>query len=199
MNTNFEYIDIIILAMIAGFVLLRLKNVLGRKTGHQDKPVSDKDFSYQPSAMQSAFGKEEKKGELDQESKTHFLKGAKIAYEKIITAFAKGDKKSLKPLLNREMFDKFSNVIEERNKKKMKSETTFIGVKSANIKKFEKENSVYKITVGFSSELITCVRDTENKIVEGNPDVIKTANDVWKFAKNMWSEDPTWYLVETLK
>ena len=102
-------------------------------------------------------------------------------------------------MLDKKVFEQFSEALKERENKGYRSETTFIGVKSANIKKFEKENSVYKITVGFSSELITCVRDTENKIVEGNPDVIKTANDVWKFAKNMWSEDPTWYLVETLK
>jgi len=97
------------------------------------------------------------------------------------------------------MYEKFSNAIEERIKKQLKYETTFIGIKSANIKEFKKEESFYKVTVDFASEIITCIRDKENNIVEGNPDTIKTVKDIWKFSKNMWSDNPTWYLVETLK
>ena len=95
------------------------------------------------------------------------------------------------------MFDDFLEVIEDRKKKELKYETTFIGIKSSKILESKKIENIYKITVNFVSEIITCVKDKNNQIVEGNPDVIKTVNDIWKFSKNMWSQDPTWYLVET--
>jgi len=200
MSNGFEYIDIILLAMFAGFIFLRLKNILGKKTGHQGRMNFDRAANLQ-SGIHLDHIKNKKNNEtmLDPESKKHFLSGAKIAYEKIISALAQGDKTTLKSLLNREMFEEFSHAIEERNKKQLKYETTFIGVKSADIKEFKKENSVYNITVTFASEIISCIRDKENNIVEGNPDIIKTVKDVWKFSKNMWSQNPTWYLVETLK
>ena len=134
---------------------------------------------------------------VDENAKKQFLKGAEVAYEQIITYFAKGDKKSLKPLLEKEMFNRFSEVIDERKNKQLKSETTFIGFKSTKILEFKKIENVYKVTVNFVSEMITCVKDKNNQIIEGNPDTIKTVNDVWRFAKNMWSEDPTWYLIDT--
>ena len=134
---------------------------------------------------------------VDENAKKQFLKGAEVAYEQIITYFAKGDKKSLKPLLEKEMFNRFSEVIDERKNKQLKSETTFIGFKSTKILEFKKIENVYKVTVNFVSEMITYVKDKNNQIIEGNPDTIKTVNDVWRFAKNMWSEDPTWYLIDT--
>ena len=198
MSNSFGYIDIILLAMFAGFIILRLKNILGRRTGHQQKPAQ-KVYSRGPQFLQDIENNEAiKTNNVDEEAKKHFLKGAKVAYETIIAALANGDKKTLKSLLGRDMFTKFSEAIEERNKKQLKYETTFIGIKSANIKEFKKEDSVYKVTVDFASEIISCTKDKDNKIVQGNPDIIKTVKDVWKFSKNMWSEDPTWYLVETL-
>ena len=125
------------------------------------------------------------------------MKGADIAYEQIITSFAKGDKKSLKGLLSRELFENFSETIDERKNKKLKYETTFIGIKSSKVLEFKKIENIYKVTVNFVCEIITCVKDNNNKVIQGNPDIIKTVNDVWKFSKNMWSQDPTWYLVET--
>ena len=120
-----------------------------------------------------------------------------LLLEQIITSFASGDKKSLKGLLGKGLFNDFSEVIDKRSKKELKYETTFIGLKSSKILEFKKIENIYKVTVDFVSEIITCVKDKNNKIVEGNPDTIKTVNDVWKFSKNMWSQDPTWYLVET--
>jgi len=197
MSSQFGFIDIILLAMFAGFIILRLRNILGRKTGHQEKPVG----RYFPKGMEVLKDIENneaiKSGNVDEEAKKQFLKGADIAYEQIITAFANGDKKSLQGLLGREILKDFSNVIEERKKKKHKYETTFIGIKSSKILEFKKIENIYKVTVNFVSEIITCVKDKNNKVIQGNPDVIKTVNDVWKFSKNMWSQDPTWYLVET--
>ena len=197
MSGQFGFIDIILLAMFAGFIILRLRNILGRKTGHQGKPMS----RYFPKGMEVLKDIENneaiKTGNVDEEVKKNFLKGANIAYEQIITSFAKGDKKSLNGLLGKDLFSDFSEVIDERKKKELKYETTFIGIKSSKIREFKKIENVYKVTVDFVSEIITCVKDKNNKVVEGNPDVIKTVNDVWKFSKNMWSQDPTWYLVET--
>ena len=197
MSSQFGFIDIILLAMFAGFIILRLRNILGRKTGHQGKPMS----RYFPRGMETLQDIENneaiKSGNVDEEAKKQFLKGADIAYEQIITAFAKGDKKSLKSLLGKKMYDDFSEVIDERKKKDHNYETTFIGVKSSKVLEFKKIENIYKVTVNFVSEIITCVKDKNNQVIEGNPDTIKTVNDVWKFSKNMWSQDPTWYLVET--
>ena len=197
MSSQFGFIDIILLAMFAGFIILRLRNILGRKTGHQGKPI-DKYFPKKMEVLKDIENNEAiKTGNVDEEAKKQFLKGANVAYEQIITSFAKGDKKSLKGLLGSSLFTDFSQVIDERKKKELKYETTFIGVKSSNIIEFKKIENIYKVTVNFVSEIITCVKDKNNQIIEGNQDTIKTANDVWKFKKNMWSQDPTWYLVET--
>ena len=197
MSNNFGYIDIILLAMIAGFVFLRLRNILGRKTGHQGKPVN-KYYSRGMEVLKDIENNEAiKSGNVNEEAKKEFLKGANIAYEQIITSFAKGDKKSLKGLLGKNLFTDFSQVIDERNKKELKYETTFIGIKSSKVLEFKKIENMYKVTVNFVSEIITCVKDKNNKTIEGNPDTIKTVNDVWKFSKNMWSTNPNWYLIET--
>ena len=197
MSSQFEFIDIILLAMFAGFIILRLRNILGRKTGHQGKPTS----RYFPKGTQALKDIENneaiKTGDVDEEVKKQFLKGANVAYEQIIISLAKGDKKALKSLLGKDLFTNFSQVIDERKKKELTYETTFIGVKSSKVIEFKKIENMYKVTVNFVSEIITCAKDKNNKIIEGNPDTIKTAHDVWKFAKNMWSQDPTWYLVET--
>jgi len=197
MSSQFGFIDIILLAMFAGFIILRLRNILGRKTGHQGKPMN----RYFPKGMEVLKDIENneaiRSGNVDEETKKQFLKGADIAYEQIITSFAKGDKKLLKGLLGKDLFVNFSKVIDERKKKQLKYETTFIGLKSSKILEFKKIENIYRVTVNFVSEIITCVKDKNNQIIEGNPDTIKVANDVWKFSKNMWSQDPTWYLVET--
>ena len=197
MSSHFGFIDIILLAMFAGFIILRLRNILGRRTGRQHKPMG----KYFPKGMEVLKDIENneaiKTGNVDDAAKEKFLKGAEIAYEQIITSFAKGDKKSLKRLLEKQMFTRFSEVIDERKNKKLKYETTFIGLKSSKILEFKKIENIYKVTVNFVSEIITCVKDSNNKVIDGNPDTIKSVHDVWKFSKNMWSQDPTWYLVDT--
>ena len=197
MNSSFEYLDIILLAIIAGFIILRLRGILGRRTGHEKKDFGD---LFGKKVTQS--GSEKKvvnlsSSKLDDATKEQFIKGAKAAYEMIITSFANGDKKTLKPLLNKEIYKNFSDEIDHRKKENLKSELTFVGVKSAEIKNFEKKDNIYTFTVNFVSEIITCKKDKDNKVIEGNPDIIKTVKDVWKFSKNMWSSNPNWYLVET--
>jgi len=197
MSSNFGFLDLILLAMLAGFIILRLRNILGRKTGYQGKSTN-KFFSGKIEVLKDIKNNEAiKSGNIDENVKKQFLKGAEIAYEKIIMSFAKGDKKSLKGLLEKNMFSRFSEVIDERKAKQLKYETTFIGLKSAKILEYKKIENIYKVTVNFISEIITCTKDKNDNVIEGSTDTIKTVNDVWKFSKNMWSQDPTWYLFDT--
>ena len=193
MNYSFEYIDIILLAMIAGFIFLRLRGILGKRTGFSEKLSTD----FKQEIQKETTNKNLENQTFDESAKQEFLNGAKAAYETIVTSFAKGDKNILKPLLNKEIYKNFSDEIDNRKKENIKSELTFVGVKSAKIKNFEKKDNIYTFTVDFVSEIIACKKDKNNKVIEGNPDIIKTVNDVWKFSKNMWSNNPNWYLVET--
>ena len=193
MNYSFEYIDIILLAMIAGFIFLRLRGILGKRTGFSEKLSTD----FKQKIQKETTNKNLENQTFDDSAKQEFLNGAKAAYETIVTSFAKGDKNILKPLLNKEIYKNFSDEIDNRKKENIKSELTFVGVKSAKIKNFEKKDNIYTFTVDFVSEIITCKKDKNNKVIEGNPDTIKIVNDIWKFSKNMWSNNPNWYLVET--
>jgi predicted lipid-binding transport protein (Tim44 family) len=197
MSSNFGFLDLILLAMLAGFIILRLRNILGRKTGYQGKSTN-KFFSGKIEVLKDIENNEAIKSDnIDENVKKQFLKGAEIAYEKIIMSFAKGDKKSLKGLLEKNMFSRFSEVIDERKAKQLKYETTFIGLKSTKILEYKKIENIYKVTVNFISEIITCTKDKNDNVIEGSTDTIKTVNDVWKFSKNMWSQDPAWYLFDT--
>ena len=197
MSGNFGYLDIILLAMIAGFIILRLRNILGRKTGHQEKVFtnfSDKKFEKFKEEINQR--NKQKTEDLDPTQKKQFLKGAEVAYETIITAFAKGDKNSLKSLLTKGMADNFNSAIEDRNSKKLKSELTFVGIKSSTIEKFEKTAGALFFTVKFVSEIISVKKDRDNKIIEGDPNKIRTVIDHWKFTKKISSSNPNWHLAE---
>ena len=197
MNYSFEYIDIILLAMIAGFILLRLREILGRRSGNEKKNFHNPvDHSTLQENLKSKSSKSNIE-DLDEKAKADFLKGAKLAYEMIITSFAKGEKSVLKPLVDKKIFQNFSQEIEERKTKNLKSELTFVGLKSVKINDFQKKDNVYTFTVNFVCEIITCLRDKENKVLEGNPDEIKTVKDTWKFSKNMWNNSPNWILTGT--
>ena len=197
MSNNFGYLDIILLAMIAGFIVLRLRNILGRKTGHQSKVYSDfseKKYSKFTNIQETKIKKSPNDFNVDDKKK--FLKGAEVAYETILTSFSKGDKESLKNLLTKNMQQNFLSAIEERNSNKIKSELTFIGIKSSAIEKFEKTAESLFFTVKFVSEIISVKKDNNNKIVEGDPNKIKTVIDHWKFTKKVSSINPNWYLAE---
>jgi len=196
MSNNFGYLDLILLAMIAGFIILRLRNVLGRKTGHEGKVVSnlsEKKFE----EFKKTIKLKKQPTEFDTNQKKQFLKGAEIAYETIINSFAQGDKKSLKDLATEEMNKNFESAIEERNSKNIKSELTFIGIKSSTIEKFEKTAEALFFTVKFISEIISFKKDKDNNVIEGDPNKIKTVIDRWKFTRKISSMNPNWYLAET--
>ena len=196
MSNNFGYIDIILLAMIAGFIILRLRNVLGRKSGHESKIYSNFAERKYNSPENKTAKLEENLNVLEGVEKKEFLKGAEIAYETILTAFAKGDNKKLKSLLTPNIATNFYEVIAIRNKENIKSEFTFIGIKESNVEKYEKIKNELFASVKFVSEVISVKKDNSDKIIEGNPDKIKQVTDYWKFTKNILNRNPNWYLSE---
>ena len=198
MSNNFGYIDIILLAMIAGFIILRLRNILGRKTGHESNIYTDFNEKRFETINKKNINVKEVRDVLEGQDKKEFLKGAEIAYETIITSFAKGDKKKLEDLLTKQMSSNFYQAIEERNRLKISSDLTFIGIKQSNLEKYEKVKTNLFATVKFVSEIISVKKDANNKIIEGNPDRIKTVTDHWKFTKNVLSKNPNWYLTEII-
>tara|TARA_A100001011_G_scaffold395506_1_gene490672 strand:- start:152 stop:772 length:621 start_codon:yes stop_codon:yes gene_type:complete len=196
MSNNFGYIDIILLGMIAGFIILRLRSILGRKTGHEPKiypNFAEKKFNV-PNNDTKKF--KQNLDTLEGQEKKDFLKGAELAYETILTSFAKGDIKQLKSLLTSEMADNFEQAIKARERDNIKSEFTFIGIKESNLEKYEKIKNELFASVKFVSEVISVKKDKDEKIIEGNPDKIKLVTDYWKFSKNILKKGPNWYLSE---
>ena len=197
MNYSFEYIDIILLAMIAGFIFLRLRGILGKRTGFEGKTSPQFENVLKEVHQKNKINKKEN---FDERAQTEFLKGAKIAYETIITDFSDNDNKLIasKPLLSKEIYDEFNKALKERDDRGHYADITFIGIKSANIKEHKKIDKALQVTVNFVSEIITCIRDKEKKIISGSPDKIKTIYDTWTFSRNMGSKNPNWLLVNTL-
>jgi predicted lipid-binding transport protein (Tim44 family) len=197
MNYSFEYIDIILLAMIAGFIFLRLRGILGKRTGFEGKTPSQlkevlKNINVEQPMKSSEI--------FDRSAQDEFLKGAKIAYETIITDFSDNDNKitTSKPLLNGQIYTQFDNALKERSSRGHFAEITFIGINSAEIKEHKKIGNILNVTVDFIAEVITCIRDKDKKIVSGNPEKIKKIYDTWVFSRDTTSVNPNWQLVNTL-
>src|SRR6056300_87702 len=197
MSYSFEYIDIILLAMIAGFIFLRLRGILGKRTGFEGKVPSQ--FEKVLNNIQTEK-KTTIKENFDEESQREFLKGAKIAYETIITDFSDNDNKLVasKPLLSKKIHDQFEEALRERNKRGHFAEITFIGVNSAKIKEYKKIDKILNVTVDFVSEVITCIKDKNKKVISGDPEKIKKIYDTWVFSRDTRSSNPNWQLVDTL-
>ena len=194
MSYSFEYIDIILLAMIAGFIFLRLRGILGKKTGHEDNMAAT--FAHDYSTKKEEFKKLDK-ANFDDKAKEDFLKGAKVAYESIIINFASGELKKIKTLLDKKVFNDFNEAVRERKSKNLISETIFIGINSANINNYNQINNILEVTVDFVSEIISCVKDKDKKLVSGDPEKIKKVYDTWKFSRDVKSSSPNWLLTDT--
>ena len=197
MSYSFEYIDIILLAMIAGFIFLRLRGILGKRSGFEGKAPAQFDKVLKETVVNQAPKSNET---FDENAQKEFLKGAKIAYETIITDFSDNDNKitTSKPLLNKDIFNQFNEALKERSTRGHYAEITFIGVNSAVIKEHKKIDKILNVTVDFIAEVITCIRDKEKKIVSGDPEKIKKIYDTWVFSKDITSVNPNWQLVNTL-
>jgi len=193
MSYSFEYIDIILLAMIAGFIVLRLRGILGKKTGFEEDLASS--FPQETNEIKSQTIQNSEN--FDENAKQEFLKGAKIAYETIITNFSNGKLKDIKSLLDKNVYQQFDDAIRDREVKKLSSETTFIGINSAEIKEHQQNKNMLEVTVEFVSEIISCIKDKENKVISGDPEKVKKVHDIWKFSKDSRSHNPNWYLIDT--
>mgnify|MGYP005991049731 CR=1 FL=1 len=197
MNYSFEYIDIILLAMIAGFIFLRLRGILGKRTGFDGKPPP----KFEKILKETVVRKETKKTLVfDENAQKEFIKGAKIAYETVITDFSDNDNKitNSKPLLNKNIYNQFTQALKERSAKGHYAEITFIGINSAEVKEHKKVENILNVTVNFVAEVITCIRDKEKKIVSGDPEKIKKIYDTWVFSRDVTSTNPNWQLIDIL-
>ena len=223
MGDGFQVLDIILFAMIAAFLVLRLRSVLGRRTGHQRPP---------PEAPTESGGKTKSKDNIielaDQKTNdsdapvaeidladpvalglaeigaadpsfepTTFVSGAKAAFEIVVQAFAEGDKNSLQGLLNNEVLDNFGLEIDKREKAGETLETTVIGIKKENIVEARISGENAFITVEILSEQVNVVRDASGKTIDGDENQITMVTDIWTFARNTRARDPNWRLVET--
>ena len=197
MNYSFEYIDIILLAMIAGFIFLRLRGILGKRTGFEGKVPSQFEKILSSTQTEKTISQKEN---FDKEAQQEFLKGVKIAYETIITDFSDNDNKLIasKPLLSKKIHDQFNEALKERSKRDHYAEITFIGINSAKIKEHKKIDKILNVTVDFVSEVITCIRDKDKKVISGDPEKIKKIYDTWVFSRDTKSKNPNWQLVDTL-
>ena len=196
MNYSFEYIDIILLAMIAGFIFLRLRGILGKKTGFDGKIPIQLEKEFQKFNIKQKPTSEN----FDEIAQKDFLKGAKIAYETIITDFSDSDNKLIasKPLLGKKVYEQFKKSLSEREIKGNFAEITFIGIKSAEIKAHKKIENRFEVTVDFVSEIITCIKDKNKNIISGSNEKIITVYDTWVFSKETNSPNYNWLLIDTI-
>lgn len=202
MDNAFQYMDIIFLAVVAGVVLLRLRSVLGKRTGSEKKDPNL--YSYdQPSAQHTEIKKPLKNIKYSSNSPTDwfnnddFVNGAKGAYEMIVTNFENGNTKELKPLLEDSVFNSFSDVIEKRKQNGEQVEFSFIGIESAEIIYKDLNSSPMEVTVRFISEMITCIKNNKDEIVSGSLNQVQKITDVWTFAKYKNKKTNNWLLLAT--
>ena len=183
--------------MIAGFIFLRLRGILGKRTGFEGKAPAQFDKILKEAVSKQAT---QIKETFDKNDQKEFLKGAKIAYETIITDFSDNDNKltTSKPLLNKKIYNQFNDALKERNARGHYADITFIGINSAEIKEHKNIDKILNVTVDFIAEVITCIKDKDKKIISGDPEKIKKIYDTWTFSRDITSVNPNWQLVNIL-
>ncbi|MGH6788823.1 MAG: Tim44/TimA family putative adaptor protein [Pseudolabrys sp.] len=236
MHDVFDIYTIIFLAL-AVFIFLRLRSVLGQRTGRERppydpysarepaRPAPEKVIALpnrapeaapkpaeQPAAPVAAGDRWKGVAEAgtpiaaaldalvaaDPEFDVkHFLTGARAAYEMIVNAFAQGDRRALKNLLSRDVYDGFDSAITEREQRGDTVESRFVAIESADISAAEFRARTAQITVRFVSQLVSVTRDKSGTVTDGNPDKVTDVTDVWTFARDVGSRDPNWKLVAT--
>ena len=211
MDGGFPFIDILFFAMVAAFLILRLRSVLGRRTGHEKPPLANHGKPGEDNVVK--LGQRRGEGEdagtpleagLAQIQVTdrtfdpeEFLVGARVAFEQIVDNFAKGEKDNLRPLLSDEVYDNFTSAIDARDRQGHTLETTLVAIKDAELIEARLDSRIAFLTVKFVTEQINVTRDANDKIIEGDPDHVTQITDIWTFARNTRSRDPNWTLVET--
>ena len=200
MNEAIQYMDIIFLAVVAGIVLLRLRSVLGKRTGSEKKDSNL--YSYdqpanQPSDIEKPIISTKKKSDISSDwfDNEDFVNGAKGAYEMIVTNFENGNTNELKPLLEDNVFQSFSEVIEQRKQNSEQVQFSFIGIESAEIIYKDLNSSPMEVTVRFISEMITCIKNSKDEVISGSLNQVQKITDVWTFAKH--KNNNNWLLLAT--
>ena len=202
MSEAFQYIDILILAIIAGIVLLRLRSVLGRRTGHEktdktsynyETPQTPQEEKVIPIEPKTSSSKRED-GWFDNDD---FLRGAANAYETIVTNFENGNKDALKSLLSEDVLNSFSSVIDERNSKNETVEFNFIGIEKSEIVHKDLKKNPMEVTVRFISEMITCIKNSKDEVISGSLNQVQKITDVWTFEKIKDKKSSNWLLTAT--
>ena len=202
MSEAFQYIDILILAIIAGIVLLRLRSVLGRRTGHEKTDKTSYNYETpQQSSEEKIVTIEPKVASSSREDgwfdKDDFLRGASNAYETIVTNFENGNKDALKPLLSNEVLNSFTSVIDERNSKNETVEFNFIGIEKSEIVHKDLKKNPMEVTVRFISEMITCIKNSKDEVISGSLNQVQKITDVWTFEKIKDKKTSNWLLTAT--
>ena len=202
MSEAFQYIDILILAIIAGIVLLRLRSVLGRRTGHEKTDKTSYNYETpQTSKEEKIIPIEPKTSSSAREdgwfNNDDFLRGAANAYETIVTNFENGNKDALKPLLSDDVLNSFSSVIDERNSKNETVEFNFIGIEKSEIVHKDLKKNPMEVTVRFISEMITCIKNNKEEVISGSLNQVQKITDVWTFEKIKDKKSSNWLLAAT--
>ena len=203
MNEAFQYLDILILAVLAGLVLLRLRSVLGRRTGNEKTDTSS--FNYEATNTESKVEPSIKISPVDRNTPSgdswfdskDFLNGANKAYELIVTNFENGNKKALTPFLEKSVLSNFSEVIDQRQQDNHTVEFSFIGIESSEIVHKDLKNDPMEVTVRFISEMITCIRNNKDEIISGSMNQVQKITDVWTFTKSKNVKSDNWLLSAT--
>lgn len=220
-----SFLDIILFAMVAAFLVLRLRHVLGRRTGHQGRPPETSTRPHHESESEGNVieladrtGSTDDKENLASEASSDdplvsglaqirladsafdpqgFVAGARAAFEMIVHAFATADSGTLRSLLSDDVAENFQQAIRTRLEAEETLETTVISIKSADIVEAELRGRQALVTVKFVSEQVNVTRDTEGRVIDGDPNQVTDITDIWTFSRNTRSRDPNWKLIET--
>lgn len=225
MGGEFHFLDIIILAMIAGFLILRLRSVLGRRTGHERPPKDLMSRRTRESGSDGNVVELPDRGRRDGEATSgaqasqsddptaaaltqiqiadrtfesaEFVTGARTAFEMVVHAFATGDTGTLRSLLSDDVFENFDAAIKSRIEAGETLESTVITIRAADIVDARLDGRQAFVTVKFVTEQVNATRDSEGRVVDGDPNHVAEVTDIWTFSRNLRSRDPNWKLVET--
>ncbi len=219
MGNGFQFIDIIFFAMIAAFLVLRLRNVLGRRDGHENKPsdpfsVPDPKETADENVIQLPERPETVSADADPEdilagglaqigindpsfNPAGFLDGARVAFEMVLNAYVSGDTATLKSLLSPEVFAGFEKAIRDREQAGEVLEDTLVGIRVADLVEAYMDGTNANVTVKFISEQVNVTRDDNGDVVDGNPNLVIDVTDFWTFSRDTRSSDPNWLLVAT--
>lgn len=220
MGDGFVFVEILIFAMIAAFLVYRLRSVLGRRTGEErqrpnpftarpnnqpdnvvpmpgrERPLPNAAPSPdEPVSLATAL--EQIKAADPSFDEKYFLQGARGAFQMIVEAFAKGDTATLRPLLSDEVYDNFARAVRERQSAGEILETRIDSITDADVVEARMDGRTALVTVKFVSEQMNVVRNSAGAVVDGDPNAVVEAVDVWTFARNTRASDPNWALVET--